>query len=175
MTPKLKFQLGLRSAVDPVTILVTAGLAGVEQWHNTFPGYGPGLEGYGKRFGAAYADTMSTRMISRALLPVVLHQDPRYFYRGSGTIRSRVFYALAASFVTRGDNGRLQPNYSQLAGSFAAAGLSNVYRAPEDRSAGLTIRDGFIILGTGEVENLLREFISRKLTSHVPGFANGKH
>lgn len=174
MTPKLKFQLSLRSAIDPVTILVTAGLAGIEQWHNTFPGYGLGWQGYGKRFGGAYADTMSTRIISRALLPAVLHQDPRYFYRGSGSVRSRIFHALAASFVTRGDNGRLQPNYSQLLGNFATASLSNVYRAPGDRQLGLTLRDGLIITGTGEVENLLREFLSRKLTPHVPAFANGK-
>ncbi len=174
MTPKLKFQLALRSAVDPITFLVTAGLAGLEQKHNTFPGYGQGLEGYGKRFGAAYADTMSTRMISRALLPAVLHQDPRYFYRGSGSVRSRILHALAASFVTRGDNGRLEPNYSQLLGSFAAAGLSNVYRAPGDRRVGLTFRNGLVITGTGAVENLLREFFSRKLTPNVPAFAKGK-
>lgn len=174
MTPKLKFHLALRSAVDPVTFLVTAGLAGIEQKHNTFPGYGQGAEGYAKRFGAAYADTMSTRMIGRALLPTVLHQDPRYFYQGSGSIRSRISHALAASFVCRGDNGRLQPNYSQLLGNFAAAGLSNVYRAPGDRQVGLTFRNGLIITGTSVVENVLREFLSRKLTPHVPGFANGK-
>jgi hypothetical protein len=174
MTPKLKFHLALRSAVDPVTFLVTAGLAGIEQKHNTFPGYGQGFQGYAKRFGAAYADTMSTRMISHALLPTVLHQDPRYFYRGSGSVRSRIFYALAASFVCRGDNGRLQPNYSGLLGSFAAAGLSNVYRAPGDRQVGLTFRNGLIIIGTGAVENVLREFFSRKLTPHVPAFAKGK-
>lgn len=174
MTPQLKFHLALRSAIDPVTFLVTAGLAGVEQKHNTFPGYGQGADGYAKRFGAAYADTMSTRMISRAILPTVLHQDPRYFYHGSGTVRSRVFYALAASFICRGDNGRLQPNYSHILGNFAVAGLSNVYRAPGDRQVGLTFRNGLIITGTGAVENLLREFFSRKLTPSVPAFANGK-
>jgi hypothetical protein len=174
MTPKLKFQLALRSAIDPVTFLVTAGVAGIEQKHNTFPGYGQGAEGYAKRFGATYADTMSTRMISRAILPSLMHQDPRYFYRGSGTIRSRLFYALAQSFVCRGDNGRLEPNYSQLLGNFAAAGLSNAYRASGDRQLDLTFRNGLIIMGTGAVENLLREFISRKLTPNVPAFANGK-
>jgi len=174
MTPKLKFQLTLRSTTDPVSFLVAAGLAGVEQKHNTFPGYGQGAEGYAKRFGAAYADTMVSRMVSRAVLPTVLHQDPRYFYRGSGSIRSRIFYALAQTIVCRGDDGRMQPNYSQMLGNFAAAGLSNVYRAPGDRSVGLTFRNGLIITGSGAVENLLREFLSRKLTSNVPAFANGK-
>lgn len=174
MTPKLKFQLSLKSVIDPFTFLIAAGLAGVEQQHNTFPGYGQEAEGYGKRFGAAYADAVISRMVSRAILPTVFHQDPRYFYRGSGSIRSRILYALAATVVCRGDNGRLQPNYSQLFGNFAAAGISNLYRAPGDRQASLTFRNGLVITASGAVENLLREFLSRKLTSNVPSFANGK-
>jgi hypothetical protein len=174
MTPKLKFKLSLRSTTDPVTFLMAAGLAGVEQKHNTFPGYGQGLEGYAKRFGAAYTDTMVSKMVSRAILPTILHQDPRYFYRGSGSIGSRILYALAASVVCRGDNGQLQPNYSLVLGNFAASGISNLYRAPGDRTASLTFRNGLIMTGSGAVENLLREFFSRKLTSHVPAFANGK-
>ncbi len=174
MTPKLKFKLSLRSTTDPVTFLVAAGLAGVEQKHNTFPGYGQGSEGYAKRFGAAYADTMVSKMVSRAILPTILHQDPRYFYRGSGSIRSRIFYALAAAVICREDNGRLQPNYSQVLGNFAASGISNLYRAPGDRTASLTFRNGLIMTGSGAVENLLREFFSRKVTSNVPAFANGK-
>jgi hypothetical protein len=174
MTPKLKFQLGYRSVIDPVTFLVAAGLAGVEQHHNTFPGYGQGAEGYAKRFGAAYADTVSTRMFSRAIFPTLFHQDPRYFYRGSGNVRSRMLYAIEAAVVTRGDNGQLQPNYSQMVGAFAASGLSNLYRAPGDRQLGLTLRNGLIIMGTAAAENVLREFVSRKLTPHVPNFANGK-
>ena len=174
MTPKLKLKLTLRSTLDPVTILVAAGLAGVEQKHKTFPGYGQGSEGYAKRFGAAYADTVVSRMVSRAILPTILHQDPRYFYRGSGSARSRIFYALASTVICRGDNGMLQPNYSLLLGNFAAAGLSNVYRAPVDRQVGLTFRNGLIMTASGAVENLLREFLSRKLTTNVPAFANGK-
>ncbi len=174
MTPKLKFKLTLRSTLDPVSFLVAAGLAGVEQKHNTFPGYGQGAEGYAKRFGAAYADATIGKIVSRAILPSILHQDPRYFYRGSGSVRSRAFYAIASTFICRGDNGKLQPNYSQVLGNFAASGISNLYRAPGDRSASLTFRNGLIMMGSGAVENLLREFLSRKLTSNVPAFANGK-
>jgi hypothetical protein len=174
MTPKLKFKLGLRATTDPVSFLAAGILAGVEQRHNTFPGYGQGSEGYAKRFGAAYADAFIGKMVSRAILPTVLHQDPRYFYRGSGSIGSRIFYALRAAVVTRGDDGRMQPNYSQVLGNFAASGISNLYRAPGDRTAGLTFRNGLIMTASGAVENLLREFFSRKLTSNVPSFANGK-
>ena len=174
MTPKLKFKLTLRSTTDPVSFLVAAGLAGVEQKHNTFPGYGQGAEGYAKRFGAAYADTMVSKMVTRAILPSVLHQDPRYFYRGSGSVRSRIFYALTATVMCRGDNGRLEPNYSMMLGNFAASGISNLYRAPGDRTVGITFRNGLIMMGSGAAENVLREFLSRKLTSNVPASANGK-
>ncbi len=174
MTTKLKFQLALRTATDPFTFVVVAGVAGVEQAHKTFPGYGQGAKGYAKRYGASYADTVAGRMFGSAILPAVLHQDPRYFYRGSGTTRSRLLYALVSTVVCRGDKGRLEPNYSHVLGGFAAAGLSNLYRVPQDRQASLTFRNGLIITGSGAVVNVLREFLSRKLTSSVPAFANGK-
>jgi hypothetical protein len=174
MTSKLKFKLALRATTDPISFLAAAGLAGVEQKHHTFPGYGQGFDGYAKRFGAAYADTLVSKMVSRAILPTVLHQDPRYFYRGSGSIRSRIFYALAAAVIARGDNGQMQPNYSQVVGNFASSGISNLYRAPGDRTVSLTFRNGLIMTAGGAVENLLREFFSRTLTSNVPSFANGK-
>ncbi len=174
MTPKLKFKLALRATTDPISFLAAAGLAGVEQKHHTFPGYGQGSEGYAKRFGAAYADALVSKMVSRAILPTILHQDPRYFYRGSGSIRSRIFYALRSAVITRGDSGQMQPNYSQVLGNFASSGISNLYRAPGDRTASLTFRNGLIMTASGAVENLLREFFSRKLTSNVPSFADGK-
>ena len=113
-------------------------------------------------------------MVGSAILPSVFRQDPRYFYRGSGTVSSRAIYAVGATVITRGDNGKKQPNYSHVLGNFVAAGLSNVYRDPGDRSASLTIRNGFIITGSNAVSNLLREFLSRKLTPSVPVYDNGK-
>jgi hypothetical protein len=174
MTPKQKFGLALRSTTDPVAFAVTAGVAGVEQWHNTFPGYGGGTDGYLKRYGATYADNMIGRMIGSAALPSLLHQDPRYFYRGNGSIKSRAWYAVSQAFVCRGDDGGTEPNYSHIVGVFAAAGISNLYRAPADRSASLTVRNSFIILGGSAATNLVREFLLRKITSNVPDFAQGK-
>ena len=174
MTPKLKFKLALRAEIDPIEFAVNAGVAGAEQYHNTFPGYGGGWQGYGKRFGATYADSAIGAMLGRALFPIWFHQDPRYFYRGTGSTRSRVWYALSQTFVTRGDNGETQPNYSHLLGNFATAGISNVYRAPSDRTFDLTMRDALIVTASNAVGNILREFISRPFTSNVPKFANGK-
>lgn len=174
MTSKLKYHLVLRSAIDPITIASSAGVAGVEQWQNVYPGYGTGWEGYGKRFGASYADTLVSRFFGDGLLPVVFHQDPRYFYRGSGSWEKRTGYALKESIMERGDDGRQQFAYSRVLGAMVAAGISNVYHSPEDRSASTTFRDAGVIIGADAVENVLREFLTRSLTSHVPGFANGK-
>ena len=120
------------------------------------------------------ADTMVSKMMSRAILPSVLHQDPRYFYRGSGSVRTRITYALTSAVITRGDNGQPQPNYSQVLGNFPAIGISNLYRAPSDRTASLTFRNGLVMIASTAVQNLMREFVSRKLTPNVPAFANGK-
>ena len=174
LTPKLKFNLALRSTTDPVTFLITGGLAGVEQAHNTFPGYGGGPEGYAKRYGAAYADNVVGRMIGSAILPSVFRQDPRYFYKGTGSITSRALYAIGATVIARGDNGHSEPNYSHVLGNFAAAGISNLYRSPADRSATLTLRNGLIITGSNAVANLVREFLLRKITSQVPAYEQGK-
>jgi hypothetical protein len=174
MSSKQKFALTLRSNTDPFNLLMIATLAGLEQKHNTFPGYGQGAQGYAKRFSAGFADTMVSKMIGRSILPSVLHQDPRYFYRGSGSFRNRAVYALTSAVITRGDNGKRQPNYSQVLGSFAATGISNLYRAPSDRTVNLTFRNGLIMTGGTAIQNLIREFISRKLTPNVPAFANGK-
>jgi hypothetical protein len=168
LTPRLKTGLALRSVLDPVAFISAGGLAAVEQYHNTFPGYGPGATGYAKRYGAAYADGAIDRLVGSALLPTLFHQDPRYFYKGSGSVSSRALYAVGSTVITRGDNGRAQPNYSHVLGNFAAAGISNLYRSPQDRTASLTFRNGLIITGSNAVTNLIREFVLRNLTHNVP-------
>jgi hypothetical protein len=154
--------------LDPVAFVAAGGLAAVEQYHNTFPGYGSGATGYAKRYGAAYADGAIDRFLGSALLPTLFHQDPRYFYKGNGSVSSRALYAVKSTVITRGDNGQLQPNYSHVLGNFAAAGISNLYRSPQDRTASLTFRNGLIITATNAVTNLVREFVLRKFTGNVP-------
>lgn len=174
MTPKLKFKLAARATFDPFTIFTDAALAGAEQYNDTYPGYGEGLEGYGKRFGATMADSFDARMLGEAALPSVFHQDPRYFYHGGPQNMRRFFYALKETVMCRGDNKRQQFCYSRILGDFAAAGISNVYHAPGDRGVSITVRDTFIILAGDAATNLMREFLSRGLTSHVPAGENGK-
>jgi Carboxypeptidase regulatory-like domain len=174
LNTRQKFNLAFHSITDPVEFLGTGIIAGAEQANNTFPGYGQGTQGYAKRYGAAYADDVLGRMIGSAILPSVLHQDPRYFYEGSGTKRSRIFYALSRAVVTRGDNGHAQPNYSHVLGSFAAGGISNLYHPAGDRGVSLTLSNGLIETAGSAVDNLLREFLLRKITPNVPDHERGK-
>ena len=173
LTSKQKFELAWRSTLDPVTFLLTGAIAGAQQANNTFSGYGQGAQGYGKRYGADYADAVTDTFIGSAILPSLLKQDPRYFYKGTGTARSRILYAIANSVICKGDNGRWQANYSNILGSFAAGGISNLYYPSQDREgAALTFENAAIGIGASAAANLLQEFVIRKLTpaarSHDP-------
>ena len=162
---KQKFELAWRSTIDPITFALTGALAGIEQADNTFSGYGQGAQGYGKRFGAAYADTVAGTFIGGAILPSLLRQDPRYFYKGRGSVRSRVFYAIANSVICKGDNQRWEPNYSGVLGSLAGGAISNLYYPASDRSGvALTFENTGIGIGETAVTNIFQEFVVRKLT-----------
>ena len=169
-----KFDLAAHSILDPVIFVATGAVAGLEQNRNIFPAYGGGVGGYAQRYAADYGDELSARMFSSAIFPSLFHQDPRYFYKGSGTKRSRFLYAISRSVVTRGDDGRRQVNYSRILGAFAAGALSNAYRLGNDRSVGLTFRNSSIAIGGNAGDNVLREFLFKRFTTDVPEFANGK-
>jgi hypothetical protein len=165
LTSKQKFKLAARSVIDPFTFVVVAGSAGIEQWQGHFIGYGQGTEGYAKRFGANYADTVSGTFIGGAILPSLLKQDPRYFYKGTGGIQARALYAIANAVICKGDNRRWQPNYSNVLGNLAAGGISNIYYPAQDRNgAELTFVNAAIGIASNAVSNLLQEFLIRKLT-----------
>jgi hypothetical protein len=169
LTPRLKFQLAWKSIINPYTFGITGAIAGIEQAENTFSGYGQGAQGYAKRYGAAYTDLVSGTLIGGAILPSLLKQDPRYFYKGTGSKKSRVLYAIAMSVVCKGDNGRWQPDYSGIIGGLAAGGLSNLYYPPQNRNgAALTFENALIGIGGGIAGNLLQEFVVRRFTPHLP-------
>lgn len=168
MLAKQKFQLSARSLIDPITFLTVAGVAGVEQNRNIFPAYGSGIEGYGKRYGAALANHATSNLLAKALYPSIFHQDPRYFYKGTGSGPSRAFYAVSCAFVTRGDAGNRMPNYSHILGGFTAAAISNLYYPEADRGASLVLVNGLVDIGADAAANLIREFVLKGITSHVP-------
>ena len=169
MNPKQKFELAWKLAIDPTSFLIAGIIAGGQQANNSLPGYGQGATGYANRFGAAYGDFFIGTYISNAILPSLLKQDPRYFYKGTGSIKSRILYALEMSVVTKGDNGHWQPNYSGILGSLAVGGISNLYY-PEDSRHGFetTLNTTLIGIGTSAGVNILQEFVFRKVTPKKP-------
>lgn len=169
MSTKQKFGLAWKAAIDPTSFLIAGIIAGGEQASNSFPGYGQGAVGYANRFGAAYGDFFIGTYVSNAILPSLLHQDPRYFYKGTGTIKSRVLWALARSVMARGDNGKWQPDYSGIGGSLASGAISNLYY-PEGSRHGFetTLNNTLIGIATGAGVNIMQEFLFRKLTPKKP-------
>jgi hypothetical protein len=163
-----KFRLALRSSIDPVSIGISGVVAGVEQWQNDFSGYGQGAQGYAKRFGASYADGFISTMLGGAVLPSILHQDPRYFYKGTGSIPSRALYAIGSVVICKGDNGHWQPNYSNVFGNLAAAGISNIYYPSSDRDgAGVTISNSLIGIASSAIGALFQEFLVKKISRGI--------
>jgi hypothetical protein len=169
LSSKQKFGLAWKTSIDPVTFGLIGVIAGIEQAENSFSGYGQGAQGYGKRYGAAYADFVSGTFIGSAILPSLLKQDPRYFYKGSGSARSRILYALANAVICKGDNRHWQANYSNILGNLAAGGISNLYYPAQDRNgAALTFENALIGIGATGAANILQEFLIRKLTPKLP-------
>jgi hypothetical protein len=174
MGPRQKFQLAFRAVTDPMAFLGAGMLAGVEQANNAFPGYGQGMAGYSRRYGAAYVNDFSGRMLGSAVFPAIFHQDPRYFYRGSGRYSSRAMYAVAASVIARGDTGRWQPNYSHVLGCFAAGGLSNLYYPAGSRGFALTMENGLLEIAGNAGTNLFREFVLKSFTTRASDSSHHK-
>ncbi|HXN99652.1 MAG TPA: carboxypeptidase-like regulatory domain-containing protein [Candidatus Acidoferrales bacterium] len=168
LTPKQKFELAWKTTIDPVTFVIVGATAGYEQAENQFSEYGQGAQGYGKRYGAAYADMITSTFIGGALFPALMKQDPRYFYKGTGSTRSRILYAIANAVICKGDNGHWQFNYSGILGGLVSGGISNLYYPPKDRGAGLVFESEGIGVGGSAVANLIQEFLIPKLTPNLP-------
>jgi len=167
LTTKLKFKLAFKVVTDPITFLGIGFLSGVQQAGDT-PDYGQGAAGYGERFGANAADAFTDVMIGGAILPSLLHQDPRYFYQGTGTNKSRLRHALLSPFVCRGDNGKRQPNYSSLGGDLASSAISNTYYPKSNRGLGLVFGNFATSTAEREVSAIIQEFVLGKLTHGRP-------
>ncbi len=165
-----KFRLAWRFVNDPVALAIAGVTAGSEQRADAFHGYGGGSFGYAKRYGAAYADGLTSTMLGQALLPALFHQDPRYFVKGTGSVGSRVLYAVASMVICKGDNRRWQPNYSNVLGNFAAASVSNAYYPSANRGGGLVVQTAVMATAMGAVGGLFQEFVLHRMTPHVPDY-----
>ena len=158
LTRKLKFSLAYRTATDPMTLMASAFIAGLDQASAT-PNYVQGAKGYGQRFGANYAGGITDIFIGGALLPSILHQDPRYYVQGTGSTKSRMWHAFRNPFVCKGDNGQWQPNFSSLGGYFAAGAIANTYYPTSNRGAGLVFSTAGVDIGANIANSIVQEFL----------------
>jgi hypothetical protein len=124
LTSKQKFAVVARGTFDPVQYPWWAFLSGISQAENSEPGYGQGWVGYAKRYGTTAADGMIENFMTQAVLPSLLHQDPRFFQSPKGGFSRRTGYAISRIFVTRTDSGHAQFNYSEIVGSALSAAIS---------------------------------------------------
>ena len=165
LTSAQKFQLAMRSEIDPMTFVFVGVTAGIEQSGNTPASWGQNTSGYAKRYAAAYGDNAIDTFLAGAVLPSLFRQDPRYFYKGSGTVSQRILYALSSAVICRADNGHRQLNYSSLLGDLGSAGISNLYYPASDRDGiGLTLRNLAIGKATEAAQNIFQEFVVRRFT-----------
>lgn len=164
LTAKMKFHLAYKSLTDPTLFGFMAVWAGIQQAANT-PDWPRNTRGYGERFGANLAGAASEGLFSNAIFPSLLHQDPRYYYRGTGTTGSRLRHAILAPFVCPGDNGQMQPNYSQWSGLLVSGALANIYYPASNRGTGLIFRNFGINMGIHVFVGVAQEFVLGRFTS----------
>lgn len=128
LTAGQKFKVVARGSFDKIEFPWYGILSGISQAENSEPGYGQGWEGYGKRYASAFADGTIENFMTSAVLPSILHQDPRFFQSSEGGFGHRAGYAVSRIFVTRTDSGHSQFNYSEIVGSALSAAIStNTY------------------------------------------------
>ena len=159
LTPKQKFDLSFHTIIDPYTfglaVVFGGGLGELEDSHT---GYGHGPSGLFKRIGASYADNAIGNVIGNAALPVVLHQDPRYYRKGVGSVKSRIIYSALTTFICFGDNGHKQFNTSNVLGNFISGAISNAYYPSNERGVALTLENGSLVTAEGMLGAQLLEF-----------------
>lgn len=168
LTTRLKVSLALKSETDPVVFVGAALVSGMDQAGDT-PNYGQGAKGYGQRLAANYTTGLTNIMMGGAILPSLLHQDPRYFYQGTGTTRSRALHALSSPFICKGDNGRWQPNFSSVGGDLAAGAISETYLPSSNRGPAMVFQNALITTAGRMANGVIQEFLLRRLT---PGARN---
>jgi hypothetical protein len=169
LTPSAKMKVAFDDSFDPSAFLVAGVFAGVAMAQKQYTSFGTGAQGFGKYYGGAFADQAIGNIMSEGLFPVFLHQDPRYFVKGTGGFWKRTGYAISREVITRGDDGRNHFNTSELTGNAVAAGISNLYYPAADRSFGNTANKWGQQIALDTLFNVAKEFwpdVRNKLFRH---------
>jgi hypothetical protein len=157
LTIKEKFKVAGEDAFDRGTIALSAMFGGLAQLNNAEPRFGHGLPAYARYFGTSYGDFAIGDYMTEAIFPAMLHQDPRYFRRGTGSRLSRLGYAMGQIFWTHKDSGSTQFNYSEVLGNSTATAISEAYY-PSGRSASEAVSKFGVQLGVDMASNIIKEF-----------------
>jgi hypothetical protein len=171
LSPAQKFQLFFKSSTDPWIFFLTGADAGISQAEDSYPAYGQGVEGYAKNFGASYADTFDGNFWGNAVLPVLLHEDPRYFRKGTGSFLNRFAYSASTTVWAKRDNGKWGPNYANVGGNIIGGTISNLYYPAADRGVGLTFDRAWTVTAEGIIGAELAEFWPDILRHYKRGHA----
>jgi Carboxypeptidase regulatory-like domain len=172
LTTKQKFSLATHDTLDWTSWIGISVSAGIEQANNSYAGYGQGAAGYGKRWAARFGDGRTSDYLSHAVFASLFHQDPRYFYQGTGTKKSRLYHAVSNAWIARSDSGKNMPNYSYLLGTMVSGALSNAYYPHADRGANLVFTNAFIGIAGRAGANVVQEFLGKRLTKNSSASAN---
>jgi hypothetical protein len=158
LSTRQKYQLFFKSASDPWPFLLAGFGAGIDQAENSFPEYGQGMQGYAKRFGAAYTDYFTGNLLGNAVLASLMKEDPRYFQKGTGSYTSRFLWAATSTVWCKRDNAAWGPNYANVIGNLMGAAVSNLYYPQSDRTVGGTLGRGFTVTAQAIVGSEVIEF-----------------
>ena len=153
-----KYQLFFKSATDPWPFVLTAFGAGIDQAENSFPEYGQGVEGYAKRYGAAYADYFTGNLLGNAVFASWWKEDPRYFQKGTGSYTRRILWAASGTVWCKRDSGTWGPNYANVIGNLVGAAISNVYYPAPERTISDTVSRGFTVTAQAIIGSEIIEF-----------------
>ena len=158
ITARRKFSIAAKDSFDYPVYPLAAGFAGLYQLDDQNPSFGEGMKGYGKRFAAAYGDQAIGNILTEAILPVLLRQDPRYFRLGQGTTWYRTCYALTRVFVARNDRGNWTFNSGEWLGNGATVAVSNLYYPQDTRNVHDNIQKLGMQIATDSFSQVLKEF-----------------
>jgi len=153
-----KLELAADQSIAPYGLTVAGLTAGISQARNSWPGYGQGATGYGKRYGATLALNASSDMFGTFLVPSLLRHDPRYFVSARGGVAHKVGYAVSRLWITRTDRGGEAFNWSGVLAPLMAESLANTYLPDGERTTGKTFQRYGIHLGIDAAANVAKEF-----------------
>ena len=163
--------IATKDTLSPPSYLLGGIFAGLSQLNNSNPSFGQGVEGYAKRYGTNTADQVIGNYFTEAMFPSILHEDPRYFRKGTGSTWNRIGYALSRIVVTKTDAGSERFNFSEWLGNGSVAAIGNLYY-PDAKGLSYTAQRAASQIGTDAISDILKEFwpdVKRKFLHKGPG------